>query len=405
MNDWQRNKLVVVAELVMGQSPDGKSYNSESIGMPFLQGCAEFGKVNPLTTVYSSQIKKIGRNNSILFSVRAQVGKINIADQDYCIGRGLSAITGNKVNQDYLYQYLQLLRDMAGFSSQGSTFDSINFDELSKVEIQSPVSETEQKQIASILNTADEAISKTKKVISKYQRIKIGLMQDLLMKGIDTKGNIRNKNSYKFINKHGIEVPEDWDVVRFGDFIELVHGYQFRNFDFTVHGVGVVKIGEVKPGGVDLTSCSFVAEQRLEEFPKQQIRNGDVLMALTGATLGKACLVRNVSVPLLQNYRVGRFEPRFDDFDKKYIYFCLKSDLILNQIFNKVNSGAQGNIGKTDFENVWIRKPNIEEQIKIAERLFLLDETIESEANYLTKLHSTKTGLMQDLLSGKIRVK
>ena len=361
-----------------------------------------------------SRARKVLRERDILMSsVRPNLkafARFNSPDNNsqFIASTGFAVLSEkNDTDIDYIYHCLfsSPIENQIMSLVVGSNYPALNTRDIRKLKIFLPKEKSEQTKIASILSTIDEATSQTEKLISKYQRIKTGMMQDLLTKGIDAKGNIRSKDTHKFVVKNGIEVPEEWEVVRFGDYIELVHGYQFRNYDFTIDGVAVVKIGEVKPEGVDLLGCSFVAEKRLEEFPKQQIKNGDILMALTGATLGKACLVGNISVPLLQNYRVGKFEPKFDDFDKRYIYFCLKTDLILNQIFNKVNSGAQGNIGKTDFENVWIRQPTVEEQIRIAERLFSLDKTMESETNYLNKLHSIKIGLMQDLLSGKVRVK
>lgn len=220
--------MIDIAEIVMGQSPDGSFYNSENVGMPFLQGCAEFRKVFPQNQIFSSQIKKVGKQNSILFSVRAPVGKINLADKNYCIGRGLAAIVGKTINQDYLFQFFNYAKEVGGFSSQGSTFDSINSDELGKIRISFPAKETEQKRIAEILSTADEAIERTQALIDKYNRIKRGLMQDLLTRGIDENGNIRSKQTHKFTVKNGIEVPDDWDVVTLEYFIEkLESGTRF----------------------------------------------------------------------------------------------------------------------------------------------------------------------------------
>jgi len=277
---------------------------------------------------------------------------------------------------------------------------------MAEIDLTLPESKSEQTRIAQILSTADRVISQTEALIAKYQRIKTGLMQDLLTRGIDEHGRIRSKATHRFVVKNGIEVPEEWSVPCFGDIIELVHGYQFRNYDFTIHGLPVVKISQVKPEGLDLSSCSFIAENRIVDFEKQRIKNGDVLMALTGATLGKACLVQSLVGDALQNYRVGRFEPlEENDVDKTYLYYVLTTKEFLNQIFNKVNAGAQGNIGKSDFEKAFIAKPPYNEQVKIAKILLKITSVLEKEIQKRKKLQSLKTGLMQDLLSGRVRVK
>lgn len=104
---WKTESLGRIARLTMGQSPDSKYYSVEDKeGMPFLQGCAEFGSRFPTPALFCSQAKKTAKRGSILFSVRAPVGKINIADRDYIIGRGLAAISGIEVDQTYLEHYL-----------------------------------------------------------------------------------------------------------------------------------------------------------------------------------------------------------------------------------------------------------------------------------------------------------
>lgn len=308
---------------------------------------------------------------------------------------------GNEHNINFFFEIIQSLRIRGTFADHKRRWIS----EFSKIKTPAPPF-NEQTKIASILSKADAAIAQTEALIAKYQRIKTGLMQDLLTKGIDKHGNIRNEKTHRFKTEKGLRVPEEWSLPCFGDIIELVHGYQFRNYDFTIHGLPVVKISQVKPEGLDMSSCSFIAENRLADFEKQRIKNGDVLMALTGATLGKACLVQSLVGEALQNYRVGRFEPlEENDVDKTYLYYVLTTKEFLNQIFNKVNAGAQGNIGKADFEKAFISKPPYNEQVKIAKTLLQITSVLEKEIEKRNKLQSLKTGLMQDLLSGKVRVK
>ena len=99
----------------------------------------------------------------------------------------------------------------------GSGLPNIQQKAIKAFEIKYPESKPEQTRIAEILSTADEAIAHTESLIAKYQRIKTGLMQDLLTKGIDENGNIRSKETHKFVVKNGIEVPEEWGVVKLGN--------------------------------------------------------------------------------------------------------------------------------------------------------------------------------------------
>lgn len=263
----------------------------------------------------------------------------------------------------------------------------------------------EQTQIANILSKVDDAIAQTEQLIAKYTCIKTGLMHDLLTKGIDEHGNIRSEKTHKFKDSPLGRIPKEWECVNFGEYIELVHGYQFRNYDFTETGTPVIKIGQVKENGLDLSNCSFINPERVQTFTKQTIKNGDVLMALTGATLGKACIVSGLDNPVLQNYRVGRFEPILEnDVDKTFLFFTLKTALFLNQIFNTVNEAAQGNVGKSDFKKSYFIKPPFIEQLRIVRNIGKVFSLIDDFNAEFRKYHSLKAGLMRDLLSGKVRV-
>ncbi len=127
---WREETLEQLTEIRMGQSPDSSSYNEKGDGMAFLQGCAEFGDLSPIANVFCSSPGKIAPEGSVLISVRAPVGDLNMSDQDYCVGRGLAAIIGKKVPSKYLYYSIDLNKSELARLAQGSTFDAIGSKEL-----------------------------------------------------------------------------------------------------------------------------------------------------------------------------------------------------------------------------------------------------------------------------------
>lgn len=327
---------------------------------------------------------------------------------------------------EYLYHLMMTdeIRNYFVNHSAGSTVLHLEVASIPKLQLNLPPLPT-QRKIARILTTADAVIEKTQAAIAKYKAIKQGMLHDLFTRGIlledysyrDKNGKVvelrRNQLRPKYQDAPELYkesklgwIPKEWNVEIFGEQVELVHGHQFRNYDFTEFGIPVVKIGQVKPENLDLSDSSYVSFDRTEEFKSEIIRNGDVLMALTGATLGKACLVHGLNGIVLQNYRVGRFEPKIsiNDIDKTFLYYLLIAGELLNQIFSKVNSGAQGNIGKADFEKATFKKPEFSEQLLFAQRLQSIDNKIQTEQAYLHKLQQIKAGLMADLLSGKKEV-
>ncbi|CAM1341805.1 restriction endonuclease subunit S [Tenacibaculum amylolyticum] len=264
----------------------------------------------------------------------------------------------------------------------------------------------EQQKIAKILSTVDAKLENITQQIQTTEQLKKGLMQQLLSGKYNVLENRPYTNEELKDSSLG-KIPKEWEVVKSNEAFELIHGYQFREHDFVDEGCPIVKIGQINmKGKLDLTNCSFFSLNRSQEFTDKEIKNGDILMALTGATLGKSCLVEGLLYPVYQNYRVGRFEPKNKEgLDKKFLFYLISSPLILKQIFAKINSGAQGNIGKNDFEKLKILLPNIREQQKIVTILRTVDTKIEQLQTKKAHYTQLKKGLMQQLLTGKIRVK
>jgi type I restriction enzyme S subunit len=139
-----------VADLIMGQSPPGDTYNTLGYGWPFFQGKTEFGKVSPTPVKWCTQPKKMAQSGDILISVRAPVGPTNLANQECCIGRGLAAIRAKSVNRNFLWLYLRYSENTLAAKGQGSTFEAINGDDLKTMEIPDfPIEK--QRQIAARL--------------------------------------------------------------------------------------------------------------------------------------------------------------------------------------------------------------------------------------------------------------
>ena len=149
-------QLSEVADIVMGQSPPGTSYNERGEGLPFFQGKAEFGEDFPTPVKWCSAPSRIAESGDILMSVRAPVGPTNVASERCCIGRGLAAIRARTttVEADYLLLFFKYLEPVLATKGQGSTFTAINKKELHSLPVPVP-SLDEQRNMVDILKRAD----------------------------------------------------------------------------------------------------------------------------------------------------------------------------------------------------------------------------------------------------------
>ena len=138
-SDWTEGTLSDIADITMGQSPSGNSYNEDKNGTIFFQGRAEFGFRFPSVRLYTAEPKRMAQSNDTLMSVRAPVGDINVAHTDCCIGRGLAAIHSKSNHQSFvLYTMFSLKKQLDVFNGEGTVFGSINRNSLNDMPILIP---------------------------------------------------------------------------------------------------------------------------------------------------------------------------------------------------------------------------------------------------------------------------
>ncbi len=404
--DWKTEALGRISQLTMGQSPDSKYYTEQEIGWPFLQGCAEFKARVPSPVLFCTQKRKIGKTGSILLSVRAPVGRINIADRDYVIGRGLAAIEGVDVDQSYLEQYLTFVTPAFRNASQGSTFEAINSSELRAWPITFPSSRPEQAKIAEILSTVDGAIEQTEELIAKHQRIKTGLMQDLLTRGIDERGNIRTEQTHKFKDSQLGRIPEEWDVGDLEAITEFVtSGSRGWARYYAVDGAIFLRIGNLTREHINLRLDDVIRVNtpKSSEGKRTSVSAGDVLISIT-ADLGIIGVIPDGFEEAYVNQHIALARLMTAEVNPRFIGWFLSGRGGQAQ-FEKLNeSGAKAGLNLPTIRKLLVPVVGRSEQTRIAD---VLDSSTQQTSKYyvrLNKLRSLKFALMQDLLTGRKRV-
>jgi type I restriction enzyme S subunit len=182
---WRMGKLGEEFKIIMGQSPDGASYNESGEGMIFFQGRAEFQERFPATRLFTTAPKKIAENFDVLVSVRAPVGDINVAFDKCCIGRGLAAVSG-KYKSYALYKIRSLKDAFNKFEGEGTVFGSIGKDSFANIESTVPDSET-IKSFEMITDPIDAKIYNNYSQIQTLSKLRDALLPKLM------KGEIRVK--------------------------------------------------------------------------------------------------------------------------------------------------------------------------------------------------------------------
>lgn len=270
-----------------------------------------------------------------------------------------------------------------------------------------PDETNEEERIVQFLSTLDRAIASTEQLVDKYQRIKTGLLHDLLTCGIDENGNLRNEKTHKFkVSKLG-RIPEEWECKPLGEYSSIQGGYAFRSKDFVKSGIQLLRIGNLFNNKLSLErEPVYLPNSFNKEFSNFLLQRGDVILSMTG-TYGKRDYGFAIKIEegrFLLNQRVCRFWPK-DNLTTNYLFHLLHSEFYLTQLFNSVTGSKQGNLNSNNILDNYVTIPNENEQKKISLVLDKVDKILNTQEVNLSKLQSLKAGLMQDLLSGKVRIK
>jgi len=217
-------RLKYSASIEMGQSPPSAEYSlSPETGFPFLQGTAEFGKEHPIPRVYCSSATKVSSAGDILFSVRAPVGELNIADQAYGIGRGLCAVRVKEgFHQRFAWWALHVVRERLNLESTGSTYDAVSAEDVANLRV--PVPEiTVQESTSSFLDREtsriDALIAAKERLLELLAEKRRALITHAVTKGLNPNAPMRD-SGLPWLG----EIPRHWEVKKVWILFELGRG-------------------------------------------------------------------------------------------------------------------------------------------------------------------------------------
>jgi type I restriction enzyme S subunit len=307
--------------------------------------------------------------------------------------------SGRSVNR-FILAWL-IFEDISKYIS-GSTRQKLNQSVMRNIPIPLPPL-PEQQKIAEILETIDNAIEKTDKIIEKYKRIKQGLMQDLLTKSIDENGNIRDEKTHKFKDSPLGRIPEEWEVVRLGEVCDIKGGKRLpKGEELTDEGHPYIRLTDIEDVKIQINKVKFISENTRKKISKYTVSKDDVIISIAG-TIGLVALIPEI----LDNANLTENAAKLTNFkniNKFYLCYFLSSHLTKKQINEMIGVVAQPKLALFRLATLYIPLPPLPEQKRIAEILSQIDQTIEKEQQYKEKLQKIKQGLMQDLLTGKVRV-
>jgi type I restriction enzyme, S subunit len=270
---WEWKRLGEIGDITMGQSPPGETYNDMRVGLPLLNGPAEFGKDHPTPIQWTSKPTKKSQANDILFCVRgATAGRMNKSNQVYCLGRGLAAIHGkqNKALTAFLFYYLSKSYSFFQNTGRGSTFINISQADLSNLVLPTPPLSI-QHQIVAVLEQA-EAL--------KRQRKEADALTGALLQSV-------------FYEMFGDPVKNEkgWKITTFGKCCKSIRYGTGMPPEYRDIGVPFIRATNVKNGGISEKNLMYVSVEDAKKIEKCRIHEGNIIIVRSGVNTGDCAYV------------------------------------------------------------------------------------------------------------------
>jgi type I restriction enzyme S subunit len=317
----------------------------------------------------NSSSSRIVAKGTVIIATRMAVGKAVTFDRDVSINQDLKALfPKNCLDSEYLLQWFLYNKDLIAALGTGSTVKGVRLEVLKGLPFLSPPL-PEQKKIASILTSVDEVIETTQKQIDKLQDLKKATMNELLTKGI---GHTEFKDS-----ELG-RIPKSWEVGRFDGFITLQRGHDLPTQN---RKKGVIPIFGSN-GIVGLHNNSIIKET-------------GVITGRSGS-IGEVHFVKGLYWALNTTLYVKDFHGNDAEFISHYLRFF--------DLERFATGTSVPTLNRNDVHNQIIKFPPFEEQLKICEAIAVIESRLELILMKLSQTQSLKKSLMQDLLTGKVRV-
>lgn len=378
------------------------------------EGTISFDKVGYVDSIPEAYLLRPG---DILFSninSIKHIGKVAQVDQGMRLFHGMNLLVLRPLEQvDKKFLFYKLVNAKPWFekmAAQAINQASINQTTVRQLLLELPRRKLEQAKIAGVLSTVDRAIEQTEALIAKQERIKTGLMQDLFTRGIDEHGNIRSEETHQFKDSPLGGIPVEWEVTTLGTAVGRnkgsvqtgPFGSQLHAEDYRETGVPIITVEHLSQNRILHRNLPLVGEEDYRRLVKYTLCEGDLVFSRVGA-IDRCSYVSKDENGWLFSGRCFRVRSG-QEINSRYLSYQLNHDKARNWILNNSVGTTMACLNTSILSMTPVLLPQQKEQAQVARLLDFISDAIQYELLRKAKLNSLKTGLMQDLLTGKIRV-
>lgn len=313
-------------------------------------------------------------------------------------------VTGKeKYSSKFLYYVLDYLTDYININYfQGSGLKHLQKKALKQHEVLIPSTYDEQQRIADALTQIDDVIDSNKRLIAKYEKVKLGMMHDLLTFGIDAKGNIRSEQTHQFKNSDIGRIPVEWEVVELNSVTSQIEDCPHSTPIYRDQGVLVARTTCIKNGRYIVDESSYVSEKEYEErISRMKPTSGDVIFTRE-APVGEAFVIpSNMNICLGQRVMCMRCNSKMIP---HFLVLNFYADFMAQQYRSVTGGTTVSHLNVADVKKVKVLKPDIEEQKRILDIIRQIEYPILLLNQKRSNMEDQRRGLLSDLITGKVRI-
>jgi type I restriction enzyme S subunit len=313
------------------------------------------------------------------------------------------------LNEKYLFHWLQPKIDEIHRKTPQTTVKHLSTKDVEHISIPFfPLNE--QRRIAEILDTIDEAIQKTEALISKLKAMKQGLLHDLLTRGLDKNGKLRDPKAHpeQFKDSPLGRIPKEWEILSVKDSASVKGGKRLPKrhlYSESPTKYRYLRVLDFFEREIDYNSLQYLKEETFETLERYEIQERDIFISIAGSIGYAGAFNPQIKDRVILTENAARLVIN-DKFRSDYLAFQLNSGIVQDQILKEIGTG--GGVPKLALhriENLKVICPVLNEQMKVVDILNIHDARIRTEEQYHNKLKLQKKGIMHDLLTGKVRVR
>lgn len=401
---WAVEKIGDVAEKTKGSKPDTIYEEPDQDRLPYLTISASKGEVSQWAQADDG--KRVSSEDILIVWDGASSGTV-FKSTDGVIGSTLASLTfDDSVDSDYAYYFLSHSEDRISTLGEGTGISHVPRDFMEIFEVLKPPL-PEQRRIADILSTIDEQIQQTDGTVTKTQELKHGVLNELIPRGIDEQNKIRSspeKDPEAYEEVRRCNIPSKWSVSSLQDICDEDVTYGIVQAGPHVEdGVPYIKTGDMTNGELNVEDLSRTSEEIAEDYSRSEIQTGELVITIR-ATVGDVKQVPPELDGANLTQGTARISPD-DSINNRYLLWAIRSNLVQSLIDARTKGSTFNEITLGTLRKVPIPHPkNLDEQMRIAEKIDSIENKLQAEKLYLNELKELKRGLMQDLLTGKVRV-